>query len=256
MIKSYLINLNKDSDRLDFFREQFERLELSFERIPAVDGRAMTDEEYASFQRARPRDQKKRWLRGQMGCFLSHYQAWEAIASGSDRYGAVFEDDIFVSDGLRRILSDDDWVPQGVDVIRLEPSSNRVRLGRKLTSVEDRDYYRVLSTSWCAGAYLLSREAARKLVTLAQEHHQPADIMLFSFEDSVLVPTLTIAQCQPAPCIQDKFLNPESHQFSSNIERLRKTPGAGAEIRPRLTLMTLLGAIYRRLLNYRRVRYR
>lgn len=260
MIKSYLINLDKDSDRLDFFRQQFDRLELTFERIPAVDGRLMSDQDYADFQRARPRGHNKRWLRGQMGCFLSHFQAWERIAAGDDRYGAVFEDDIYVSDGLRHVLSDDAWIPTGVDVVRLEPSSNRVRLGRKLASLDGRDFYSVLSTSWCAGAYLLSREAARRLVALAPAQHQPADIMLFSFDDAMPARDMAIVQCQPAPCIQDKFLNPENHQFASNIERLQKKPGTGGAhgTRPPLTtlVMKALGALYRRLMNYRRVRYR
>lgn len=256
MIKSYLINLDKDSERLGSFKRQFERLNIEFERIPAVDGRQVSEAVYTEFQRARPRNHKKGWLRGQMGCFLSHYAAWQIIANGDEPFGAVFEDDIYISDGLGIVLSSGAWIPEGVDIVRLEPSTNRIRLGqRKVLAREGRDYFQVLSTSWCAGAYLLSRSAARRLIEIRPEQHQPADIMLFSFEDSAVAPDLTILQCQPALCIQDKFLNPENQTFRSNIEGHKRKPGSGTALN-HLSIQRIAGAIYRLFLNYKRVRYR
>jgi glycosyl transferase family 25 len=256
MIKSYLINLTKDTDRLASFRQQFDNLGLEFERISAVDGRETSQNDYEAFQRDRPRNSKKGWLRGQMGCFLSHYKAWELIAQGQDRFGAIFEDDIYVSEGLKGILANDCWITEGIDIIRLEAPPNRVRLTRtKILSHEQRNYFRILSTTWCTGAYLISREAARKAISLEPEHHQPADFILFSFEHSILAPQLNLVQCNPSPCVQDKFQNAIEQRFTSNIE------GFGMKSNPhyfRIALMLpvkIINALYKLLFNYRRVKY-
>src|SRR5688572_13693775 len=119
MIKSYLINLDKDTDRLAFMRENFSRLGLSFERFAAVDERSFSDAAYQQFMIERPRAGKL-WLRGQMGCFLSHYNIWQKIAQGSDRYCAVFEDDVHIADDLGHLLSRTDSIPDAVDLIRLD----------------------------------------------------------------------------------------------------------------------------------------
>jgi glycosyl transferase family 25 len=259
-MKSYLINLDKDTERLGFFKSNFERLEIPFERISAIDGRTFSEQDYQEFMRSRPRDynrnQSKTWLRGQMGCFLSHFNAWKKIAESEDAFGAVFEDDIHISDDLKYILQTDNWIPENVDIIRLETSTNRVRLTpQPMLSYQKRNLYGVKSTSWCAGAYILSRKTAQKLVALAEKYHEPADVILYHFTESVIAKELNILQFNPALCTQDKHLAEGKVKFSSNIEfdtaertksenKLRKfSPGKVAT------------AIYRSLCGYRRISF-
>ncbi|WP_148861377.1 glycosyltransferase family 25 protein [Marinobacter fonticola] len=219
MIPAYLINLAKDDERLRSSTEQFAHLGLTPERIEAIDGRQLTGAEFKAFCHLRPRGGKKGWLPGQAGCLLSHRAAWRRIAGSNAEWAAVFEDDLRIADDLRDMLVSDTWIPNAVDLVRLEPSTNRVWLKDDTRfSRGSRDILRVGSTSWCAGAYLIHRETAKRLVALDPVHHQPADMLLFSFEDSVLAPTLAIFQCEPAPCIQDKFLNRSRPAWQSNIE--------------------------------------
>jgi GR25 family glycosyltransferase involved in LPS biosynthesis len=61
------------------------------------------------------------WMRGNFGCTLSHVSAWRAIASCSDAYTVVFEDDAaFVHDAapslLKRALN---ALPAGADFVFL-----------------------------------------------------------------------------------------------------------------------------------------
>ena len=218
MIKSYVINLDKDTERLQFFSENFKRLGLEFERISAVNGRNYYEQDYQEFMRLRPRNNKS-WLRGQMGCFLSHFTAWELIANGSEEFCAVFEDDVHVSDDLKNILADKSWIPADADVIRLETSTNRIRLSTSpLIEHSGRTAYKVMSTSWNAGAYILSRKTAKKLIALPPAQHQPSDILLFHFTESPLVNQLQILQFHPALCTQDKHHANSTNQFASNIE--------------------------------------
>jgi len=185
-MKSYLINLDKDVGRLAFFKANFERLGISFERVAAVDGRLFSEENYQAFMHTRPRSfnrlQGKSWLRGQMGCFLSHFSVWKKIAESSDNFAAVFEDDIHVSDDLKYVLETSSWIPDEVDVIRLETSTNRVRLGAQpVVTFAGHPAYRVKSTSWCAGAYIIHRRLAQQLIALPVQYHEPADVIFYNF---------------------------------------------------------------------------
>jgi glycosyl transferase, family 25 len=219
MLKSYVINLDKDADRLQFFSENFKRLALEFERISAVNGKNFSEQDYQEFVRLRPRNNGKGWLRGQMGCFLSHFSAWELIANGAEEYCAVFEDDVHISDDLKNLLQDASWIPTSADVIRLETSTNRVRLSTSpFVQKSGRTAYKVMSTSWNAGAYILSRTAAKKLIELPLAQHQPSDILLFNFSESPIVNQLQILQFHPALCTQDKHHTNSTNQFASNIE--------------------------------------
>lgn len=259
-MKSYLINLDKDTDRLGFFKSNFERLGITFERISAVDGRTFSEPDYQKFMDSRPRDynrvQTKTWLRGQMGCFLSHHSAWKRIAEDSEPFGAVFEDDIHVSDDLKQILQTDSWIPQNVDIIRLETSTNRVRLTpQPILSYKKRNLYGVKSTSWCAGAYILSRKAAQKLVDLSEKYHEPADVILYNFNESVIARKLVILQFNPALCTQDKHLAEGKVQFSSNIEFDNGTQTTLANKLRKFSPGVVLMGIYRSLCGYRRISF-
>jgi glycosyl transferase family 25 len=218
MIKSYVINLDKDTERLQFFSDNFKRLGLEFERISAVNGRNFSEEDYQNFMQLRPRNNKS-WLRGQMGCFLSHFTAWQLIANGTEEYCAVFEDDVHISDDLKKIIENESWIPQNADIIRLETSTNRIRLSSSpVIEHSGRSAYKVMSTSWNAGAYILSKGTAQKLVELPLAQHQPSDILLFHFSESPLVNRLQILQFHPALCTQDKHHANSTNQFASNIE--------------------------------------
>lgn len=261
MIKTYLINLDKDSERLSFVTSNFKKLGVEFERISAVDGRTFSEQDFQAFSKPRPRRNNKVWMRGQMGCFLSHFAAWEKIAKGDQDFCAVFEDDIHLSDDLTQILNDGSWIPGDADVIRLETSTNRIRLSpQPLVTRATRNFYGVKSTSWCTGGYLISRKAAQQLIDLPVQHHQPSDVILFNFEDSVIAKKLNILQCHPALCTQDKHTATQHLSFASNIE----LPVAGAVAGPsqfmeklkRLSPALVVGGLYRSLLGYKRIGFR
>ena len=261
MIKSYLINLDKDVDRLVFFKSNFDRLGITFERTSAVDGRTFSEEDYQNFMQKRPRnynrEKHKTWLRGQMGCFLSHYNVWKKIAEGRENYCAVFEDDIHVSDDLKHLLQSENWIPKNIDLVRLETSTNRVHLSSQpITTYKKRKLYAVKSTSWCAGAYIISRKAALRLVSLSEKYHEPADVMLYHFDESVIARDLHILQFNPALCTQDKHLANGLHsaKFASNIEF--NTENKAIDMKARLGKISparLATALYRSLCGYRRI---
>ena len=233
MIKSYFINLDRNADRMDSVRARTSALGIAYERFPAVDGSKVSDRDFESFKSARPRQAPgKSWNRGQMGCFLSHYALWQIAAQSADSYTAIFEDDIHLSDALPHFLNDTSWIPDGVDIVRLETSTNRLLLGKDpLSTHHGREIRRVLSTSWCAGGYIISRKCAQYLVGLPTATHDTADHFLFSFEHPAVADKITIAQVVPALCIQDKFFYADAGNVKFRSEIVENHEGTTLQAR-------------------------
>lgn len=222
MIKALVLNLDRSPDRLEAIAAQFKAIGIPFERLQGVDGKQSSEEDFQKFIAAR-RGERNSWNRGKMGCFLSHYRAWEIAANSPDPYTAIFEDDMHLSPQLKDFLNTDSWIPPECEIVRLETSTNRVWLApQTLVTREGRELKRVKSTTWCAGGYILSRDAARKLIALPASSHDSVDYFLFCFEDPGLAKSLHITQIVPALCVQDKFKHADNKdiRFQSNIDEI------------------------------------
>jgi GR25 family glycosyltransferase involved in LPS biosynthesis len=55
-VKSYVINLDRNPERLQAFTARFDALGIPFERFPGVDGKTMPEEDFARFVSSRPRN--------------------------------------------------------------------------------------------------------------------------------------------------------------------------------------------------------
>ncbi len=103
--KIYVINLDKDADRLSFMSSQLTELGLSFERFPAILGKEhdFSNEYDASLC------VKKNGVpmtTSELGCALSHKKVYEKILQGQEEFGLVFEDDIAIHDkNFKKILA-------------------------------------------------------------------------------------------------------------------------------------------------------
>lgn len=220
MITIYVLNLDRAAHRLRFISERLTSIGLNFIRIKAFDGAAMSDDARAAFINARPRDGKRSWRPGQIGCFLSHMEAWTRISQGATQFGLVLEDDMHISEALSALLSDQRWIPPQTDIVRLESTGQWLALEKPIAHVDQRAIRRIKSAAWGAGAYLLNRDAAQKLLTSDPILHTPADDFLFNLDGSKMARSLTTYQVVPALAVQDKF-NAEhevSKGFGSDIE--------------------------------------
>ena len=216
----YLINMDRAAHRLAFLHRRLDGLGLTFTRIPGVDGAALPDSERTAFAAARPRDGKRGWRPGQIGCFLSHFDAWTRIADGEASFGLVLEDDLHVSDTLPALLGSADWIPVDADIVRLEATGQWLALGPPAGTIAERSVRRIRSSAWGAGAYLLSRAAATRLIASDPAVQSPADDFLFNPDTSSVARALVTYQVVPALAVQDKFSADDSavKGFGSDIE--------------------------------------
>lgn len=114
----YLINLERNTDRLNFFIEQYLQSDLKnkqFNRINAVDGKKIDIQDYVSpraykeikeIEKTGYRTKHYQLTRGAIGCYLSHISAYTAIANGDKPYGLVFEDDVRIKPNIWKKLNE------------------------------------------------------------------------------------------------------------------------------------------------------
>lgn len=268
MMKSYVINLDRNPERLAHIDQRFKELGLPYERIAAFDGRALPKEDFESFCAARPMEGSgdsstggiRKWNPASMGCFLSHYESWKRIAEGPDEYAAVFEDDIYISQSIIPLMSSTGWIPAGCDVLKLEISYNRIKTGAPAAQIGGRSIRPVIPSPYercwpvCTGAVIISRKAARMCIDAAAKEHMFTDIFLFAPKESLMARRLKVYQVCPAVCVQDKFLHKDSSNatFKSNIDNPAGTKSASNLVK---TLTTKMIALLRTLQGYRKIQY-
>ena len=179
---------------------RFERINVPFVRIPAIDGRRLSNEAVNAFLKSR---RQRRWKYGEIGCFMSHLKAWQRLLDSGDDYAAVFEDDGFVSSELTALLSSADWLPEDADIVRLETTFWLTEISKNFSKVSDRlNLHRLLSLHHGAGAYVISRKAATFLLQNQQLLRTTLDSALFDFQEPSCR-ALKIYQVCPAPVLQE-----------------------------------------------------
>lgn len=101
-MKAYVINLEKNSERLQKISKRLTELAVSYNRVEAIWGRALSEAQKHSLcsfflwwttHGYRPRA-------GQIGCSLSHLKAAQAILDSGDAFGCILEDDAILCDGF------------------------------------------------------------------------------------------------------------------------------------------------------------
>ncbi|MBA8904493.1 glycosyltransferase family 25 protein [Aminobacter ciceronei] len=195
-MKIFVINLDRAPQRLERMASLFGELGLDFTRVSAVDGRDLAG-----------RQARKGMYydlgSGEIGCFLSHIKCWDAATKADGEYTAIFEDDVHFGAGARELLVDTIWIPADADVVKLETTLVRTLVDRDSAArAGDRSVRRLRDTHPGTGAYIVSREGARKLLELSADFADPVDQFMFN-PVSVAWNALTIYQVDPAICVQE-----------------------------------------------------
>ena len=96
----YVINLDRDIERLSDFQVMMEKNSLTFQRLPAVDGYDLDKKSLQSQGLISDRAHDK-LRRGEIACALSHKKLWQQQKNQFQPYVMVFEDDVKLPDDFR-----------------------------------------------------------------------------------------------------------------------------------------------------------
>jgi len=200
----YFINLSRRPDRRDAMEQQARRLGLALTRLEAVDARNADPGELKGwFKESGPLGVIPK---GDQCCFLSHRLAWIRLAESGAPYAAVLEDDVQLSARAPLVLKSADWIPQGIDLIKLEhygPTSQSVLLSDFMDVGNGFRLGRMRSRHTGGAAYILSRRAAEALLQTSR-FDLPVDHLLFNPNNSKLFAQLRPWQLLPTVARQEQ----------------------------------------------------
>ncbi len=219
---------------------------VAFVRVPAVDGQLLSQDDIDRVYVPRPADVPL--TKGEVGCFLSHRICFERIAADTDSYAVILEDDIHLSGDFAAIVADSGWIPAGTDLVKLETSykyGSPVEIDRYGVPVGDgRRCHRLHGWVSGSGAYVVSRDAALRLLDMTARFDRPIDVLMY---DPLIgsAGNFNIQQVVPAPCIQDSGANwPTTPGIESIIASEREASAVDREVKRH---RSLAGKIWREL---------
>ena len=154
----FLINLDRSVERLAHMQQQFDRLGMIVERVPAADGLnipAWMQSEFKGPHQLSP---------GEVGCYASHLMVAQKIVAEGLPYAVALEDDAVLDDDFAATCADAiQHAPEGWDLIHL---SAALSVKRPLIAIADlprrRALVQYLKYPWTAAAYVISNRGARK----------------------------------------------------------------------------------------------
>lgn len=178
-----VINLDRSPERLRSISQQLVAQDLHFERLPAVDGRKLAQEELSRLEAPYDAPEKfvfrKALWPNEIACFLSHAACWEKLVKSGCEWGVIMEDDIVLSPRFKLFATSSEWIPEGVRVIQLHGSHQSFAVGESYP-VRDTELCRILNpTPLCCFAYLMHREAAAYALSSYMPIPAPVDDWLF-----------------------------------------------------------------------------
>ena len=159
----YVINLDRDTERMASIRANLEGLGLLFERLSAVMGKDVPEwEKLVDMSAYAWRNRLDAPRAGEVGCYLSHLKAMETFLRTDAPWCVILEDDVEVlpacADVLRSLAEKDDW-----DLVKLFnfhsglPVKKRALAGGHHLVVH-------LTRTTSAAAYVVNRRAAETLL--------------------------------------------------------------------------------------------
>lgn len=175
----FLINLDRSADRLARCAPLLDRLGVSWERVPAIEGKLLPAERLAALN-PHPAPHGE-WFRpltpGEIGCFLSHLRCWQLIEERGLDCALVLEDDVDLHEAcsLERLQTLADSATGStpwdlLKVTRLRRGARQVNaLAHGLSLCEGGD------GPEDAAAYMVSRRGAAKLTPRREHLLRPVD---------------------------------------------------------------------------------
>jgi glycosyl transferase family 25 len=221
-VKLYVINLDRAPERLTRISDLLGALGVSFERVPAVDGKLLPPPP------DKVPDDAHLMTRSEIALIKSHRKCWDLFEESGENACVVLEDDVHFGAGFADFVAGDPPFPAGFDLIKIETTPFKVWVDahRPHPLSGGRKWLRLASPHMGAAGYVLSRSALSKGRALTEPMKYPVDVALFGHPAK----NLTIYQLSPSTVIQDNaFKNggPNYAGLAGTVQRGRKPKTRG-----------------------------
>jgi glycosyl transferase family 25 len=176
-LPTYLINLDRDTERLEQMTQRLHALGLPFRRWPAVMGRSLAPDERRALYDEQANRQRYHtpMVDGEIGCYASHLRLWQHLVDSGTPAALVLEDDVVLQPSLLSVAQALAGCADGWDMVKLmgrprEPDAETRPLVDGIALLR---YRRPPSLT---GAYLVSAAGAARLARARQPFFRPVDV--------------------------------------------------------------------------------
>ena len=183
IMKTYVINLDRRTDRKARIDKITAECGLEYQRVSAIDAKS---QDFLEISKDLPSNGPTgRTSNNTRACTLSHFKAWTEFLNDphSGSSAIILEDDVVLSSYFLKViknLSENDLYDFGLIKIELGGSMSKgAFLGPKLDLGNEfgiRKSHQILTD---AAAYIINRETAKRLLTFRQSITAPIDHFLF-----------------------------------------------------------------------------
>jgi glycosyl transferase family 25 len=199
MIKLYIINSDKALERKDFMIQQLESVQgIGVEFVSAIIGKdldSFTQKLFANKIKCSHPEITWEITSGEVGCYLSHLEVYKRISNdeSQNNWFVILEDDAIISDDFISIVSNPslmnkinksryDLVVIGFDTGKTlsynGPSNRYLHSIKKISRSVNIGYPKY--NHYGSFAYMLNRDAARKLLKFGTENPSLSDYLLYA----------------------------------------------------------------------------
>lgn len=202
-VHTWVINLDRDVERLQRISQQLAPTGLAWTRMPAVYGRDLPADEQRRLLDAatyRRRHGMEPAL-GELGCYLSHVAVMRALLASSHAAALVLEDDVLLTPALVPVLQGLMAHPARWDMVKL----SQVHSGTPQPYLDVAPGHRLaVMLSRCTGssAYLMNRRAAEAYLARILPMTLPYDHVF----DQGWTFGLKVRMVTPTPCVHDEAI--------------------------------------------------
>lgn len=196
-MKVFLINLDRDADRLAAADEQLKRLGVDYDRFHAVYAKNLPQERLdAAVNRFRWWCAVGRSVRpGEIGCAMSHYAIYRQV----EDVACILEDDVILDNRFPKML---EFVEKSIDVTRPQVFllTDHTRGSAKGGNVDGALRISRCSTDMYAEGYVITRKAAEVLCKANWPMQCPCDWWGRWAKKGII----ELYHAYPTVCCQDK----------------------------------------------------
>lgn len=182
VIKTYVINLETNKDRIDAVGRILETFGMTYTRVPAVDGRECEPTEFVDYDARRAQRYLGRNLVGaEIGCYRSHLSAVQQFLESDAQYGLILEDDALLLSNPVDIILRSITMLETVDKEwrLINAGAKNFKIGTKIGRISEKDFdtdlYAAHYFPMLAHALVWSRSGAREFIDNHQTIFAPVD---------------------------------------------------------------------------------
>lgn len=175
----FVINLPRSEHRWRAVSNRLKAIGLPFQRIEGIDGSQLGEAEIAEvFDRKRAQTHYHYDLtRGEIGCYLSHLKAWQAVLDQELDYAIILEDDVVLTDSFRLLPQTLTKLEDAWDLIKIAAPYKKQK-ATQLGDIGSFGYVRYRKPPMGACGHVVSAAGAQKLLAKRPPFYRPVDVDL------------------------------------------------------------------------------